>query len=86
MHGLHTHLKVMSINPAKPLRPWIMLYDEGVPKNEAIMLDLEQETEINITKSVRPALLSPKVAAFLNPRKRVTYFFDGSDTSAQKPS
>ena len=73
---------VMSINPKKPLRPWVLLYDPKVPKEEAIMLDLEQEPEINIAKSIRPALLPPKVAAYLNPRKRVTYFFDGGDASA----
>lgn len=67
---------VTSINPKKPLRPWILVYDPKVPKEEAIMLDLEKEPEINITKSIRPALLPPKVAAYLNPRKRVTYFFD----------
>ena len=51
------------------------------------MLDLEKETEINIIKSVRPALLEPKVAAYLNPRKRVTYFFDaGSGDGAGKPA
>ena len=74
---------VTSINPKKPLRPWVMIYDPSVPKEEAIMIDLEKETEINITKSISPALLPPKVAAYLNPRKRVTYFFDGesSDTS-----
>ena len=78
---------VTSINPKKPLRPWVMVYDAKVPKDEAIMLDLEKETEINIIKSVRPALLEPKVAAYLNPRKRVTYFFDaGSGDGAGKPA
>lgn len=69
---------VTSVNPKKPLRPWIMVYDANVPKEEATMLDLEKETEINITKAISPALLPPKVAAYLNPRKRVTYFFDGA--------
>lgn len=69
---------VMSVNPAKPLRPWVMLYDESVPKEEAILLDLEQETEINIARAVRPALLPPRTYAYLSPRKRVSYFFDSS--------
>lgn len=68
---------VTSVNPKKPLRPWIMVYDANVPKEKAVMLDLESETTINIVKSIRPALLTPKVATYLNPRKRVTYFFDG---------
>jgi len=76
---------VFSINPKKPLRPWVLVYDPTVPKEQAIMLDLEQEPEITITKSIRPALLPPKVAAYLNPRKRVTYFFDGGAETASPP-
>lgn len=69
---------VMSVNPARPLRPWVMIYDENVPKDEAILLDLEKENEINITGAIRPAMLSPTIAAYLSPRKRVIYFFDSS--------
>jgi len=69
---------VMSVNPARPLRPWVMVYDENVPKEQAILLDLEKEIEINITNAVRPAMLPPAIAAYLSPRKRVIYFFDSS--------
>jgi len=69
---------VMSVNPAKPLRPWVMLYDERVPKDEALLLDLEQESDIAIAKSLRPAALTPMTRAYLSPRKRVSYFFDSS--------
>lgn len=74
---------VMSVNPAKPLRPWVMLYDESVPKEEAILLNLEQEPEIIIAQAIRPALLPPATYAYLSPRKRVTYFFDSSAQSGQ---
>ena len=69
---------VMSVNPAKPLRPWVMLYDEKIPKEEALLINLEQETEIAITNALRPALLPPPTYAYLSPRKRVTYFFDSN--------
>ena len=75
---------VFSINPKKPLRPWVMVYDQKVPKEKAIMLDLENMPEITISKSIRPALLPPKVAAYLNPRKRITYFFDGGPEAASR--
>lgn len=68
---------VISINPKRSLRPCVVVYDPKVPKERAIVLDLEQEPTISITKSIRSAALPPKVAAYLNPRKRVTYFFDG---------
>ena len=71
---------VISVNPMKPLRPWLLLYQVGVPKHEASMLDLEQETRVSIAKSLRPALLPPAVYAYLSPRKRITYFF-GSEPS-----
>jgi len=68
---------VISINPKRSMRPCVVVYDDKVPKDKAIILNLENEPEISITKAIRPAALPPKVAAYLNPRKRVTYFFDG---------
>ncbi len=77
---------VTAVNPKKPLRPCVLVYDPQVPKDEAIVLDLEKELEITIAKSIRPALLTPKAAAYLNPRKRVTYFFDaGSGPTPASP-
>ncbi len=67
---------VMSVNPERPLRPWVMVYDEKVPKEEAVLLDLERETGINITKALRPAMLPAPIMTYLSPRKRVAYFFD----------
>jgi putative nucleotidyltransferase with HDIG domain len=67
---------VLSINPARPLRPWVMVYDKNVPREEAILLDLEQETGVNIVGALRPVMLPQAVATYLSPRKRVVYFFD----------
>lgn len=75
---------VMSVNPAKPLRPCVMLYDESVPKEAAPILDLEQETEINISKAIRPSMLPPRTYAYLSPRKHVTYFFDSNAPAGQE--
>jgi len=69
---------VISVNPERPLRPWVMVYDEKVPKEEAVLLDLEQETSINITKALRPAMLPAPIMSYLSPRKRVAYFFDNN--------
>jgi putative nucleotidyltransferase with HDIG domain len=75
---------VISVNTSKPLRPNILIYDPDVPKNEAIVLDLEQETDINIVKTLRPGQLPREVLAYLNPRKRVTYFFDEAPSEGAK--
>ena len=68
---------VVSVNPHKPLLPWVMVYDAAVPRKDACMLNLETEDGISISKSVRPALLPATVYGYLSPRKRITYFFDG---------
>lgn len=75
---------VTSVNPNRPLRPWVLVYDETLPKDEAPMLDLDQHPGISITKAIAPAMLPPKVLAYLNPRKRVTYFFDGDSSEPGK--
>lgn len=67
---------VISVNPQKALRPWVLVYDAGVPKHEAPMLDLDRESGVSIARTLRPALLPPAVYAYLSPRKRITYFFD----------
>ncbi|MBT9499044.1 HD-GYP domain-containing protein [Zoogloea sp.] len=73
---------VSSVNPAKPLRPWVTVFDPDIPKDEAIMLDLEQEPDINIAKALRPIQLPPEVYEYLSPRKRVTYYFDADSRKA----
>lgn len=76
---------VVSVNPKKALRPWVLLYDPVVPKEEAIMLDLEMEPALSIRQAIRPELLLPPVLAYLCPRKRVTYFFDGKSSTEKAP-
>ena len=68
---------VISVNPHKSLRPWVLLYNAAIPKEEAVVLNLETESELSISKVIRPALLPPPIYAYLSPRKRITYFFDG---------
>ena len=67
---------VVSVNPHKSLRPWVLVYDAAVPKEEAAMFNLEMQVDVTISKSIRPALLPPPVYVYLSPRKRITYFFD----------
>ena len=75
---------VVSVNSNKPLLPKIFLYDPHVPKNEAMILDLELDPDISIVKTLRASQLSQAELAYLNPRKRVTYYVD--ESSSQKPS
>ncbi|WP_165794879.1 HD-GYP domain-containing protein [Solimicrobium silvestre] len=75
---------VVSVNAGKPLRPCVLIYDPSVPKNEAIILDLNKESELEVSASLRPAVLAPAVYAYLSPRKHMTYYFDTQNTQAPK--
>ena len=77
-----TMAMVVSVNPHKSLRPWVMVYDAAVPKEEAVMFNLELQLDLTISKSIRPALLPAPIYAYLSPRKRITYFFDGGCAGA----
>ncbi|MCP4090191.1 MAG: DUF3391 domain-containing protein [Gammaproteobacteria bacterium] len=69
---------VIKVNPSNPLGSTLILYDEDVPKNEAIILDLNDEPNLNISKTIQPAQLSPSVFNYLSPLRRKSYYFDNS--------
>jgi len=54
------------------------VYDPTVPRQEAILLDLEDELDVNISRAIRPGALLPEVFDYLSPRRRVSYFFDAA--------
>ena len=67
---------VATINTAKPMRPMVVVYDEDVPKDEAILVDMGAEADVNIAKAIRPAQLPRDIFNYLNPRQQVSYYFD----------
>lgn len=74
---------VMNVNVGKPLRPRVLVYDAEIPKEDAIILDLADESsDISITGSIRPGLLPKAIFDYLNPRKRVNYYFDSKSKSS----
>ncbi len=74
---------VATVNTARPMKPVVTVYDADVPKEEAMLLDLEHETEFNITKAIRPAQVPREVYNYLSPRKRISYYFDSTAKGAQ---
>lgn len=68
---------VTTVNTARPMKPVVVVYDADVPKEEALLLDMERETEVNIGKAIRPAQVPREVYNYLSPRKRISYYFDG---------
>ena len=67
---------VVENNSRDLLHPLIMLHDPGVPRNEALLLDL-RETDATITAAISPAKLPVEVVEYLAPRGRVYYYIDG---------
>lgn len=67
---------VLGMNPTQPLRPTVILHDPGIPKQEALILDLEQEPGLAIARSLRPSQLPIDVLEYLNPRQQLTYYVE----------
>jgi len=65
---------VCTTNVKDSMRPLVMLYAPEIPREEAIILDLAQETQLSIKKSCRPKELPREVWDYLNPRCMIQYF------------
>lgn len=65
---------VMAVNPQNQLNPSVMLYDPDVPKKEALIVDLTDEPDLRVEKSIRLAQLTPEMLQYLSPRTRITYY------------
>jgi putative nucleotidyltransferase with HDIG domain len=77
---------VATVNTLKPMKPMIVIYDPNVPKDEAILIDMERETDLNIAKAIRPAQVPLEIYNYLSPRKRVSYYFDAAQHGQEKVS
>ena len=63
----------------------MLVYDAEIPKEEAIILDLGDESaDIGITSSIRPSLLPRAIFDYLNPRRRVNYYFESKTGKPQQ--
>jgi hypothetical protein len=70
------HALVVSVNSARPLKPRIIVHEPGVPKHEALILDLERTPQTGIRRSLKPANLPSAAMEYLAPRQRISYFFE----------
>lgn len=78
---------VMNVNIGKPLRPRVLIYDAEIPKESPIILDLAEEAaDLSIAGSIKPGQLPRAIFDYLNPRKRVTYYFDAKSASSKNTS
>lgn len=73
---------VVSVNSAVPLKPTVLIYDPAVPRERAILVDLESEPEVSIGRALKPEQLPKPVYDYLAPRRRLTYYFDSESSQA----
>jgi HD-GYP domain-containing protein (c-di-GMP phosphodiesterase class II) len=71
---------VVSVNSARPLKPRVMVHDPKVPKDEALILNLEEMPDLGIRRSLKPQFLPRASLDYLSPRARIAYFFDAVNT------
>jgi HD-GYP domain-containing protein (c-di-GMP phosphodiesterase class II) len=67
---------VVSVNSTRPLKPRVIVHDAGVPRHEALILDLEHAPQLGIRRSVKPVNLPQASLDYLAPRQRIAYFFE----------
>ena len=77
---------VMQVNSSRPLKPRVLVHDPKVPRDEALLLDLERQPDLGIRRSLQPGKLPPAAAAYLAPRGRVAYFFDVQPAADDAPA
>ncbi len=69
---------VMSVNPKRLLFPSVLIYDPSIPRQEAPIIDLE-DVGLTIGKVISPSRLPAPVFEYLNPRTRISFYFDHSN-------
>ena len=82
---------VVSVNSSRPLKPRVLVH--GTPGSRtgprvagsgtAQMLDLERQPDLGIRRSLAAAKVPPAVLAALDPRPRVSYYFESLNVMSQ---
>ena len=67
---------VVSVNSSRPIKPRVVIHDVSVPREEALVINLEHEPHLGIHKSLKPLQLPKAAFDYLSPRKRLCYFFE----------
>jgi len=67
---------VVGVNSSRTLRPRVLVHDPKVPRDEALIVDLETISGLGIRRSLKPLALPDAALGYLSPRPRVNYFFE----------
>jgi putative nucleotidyltransferase with HDIG domain len=69
---------VVAVNSSRPLKPKVMVHDPKVPRDEALVLNLEELPDLGIRRSLKPQQLPRASMDYLSPRTRIAYFFESA--------
>lgn len=72
---------VVGVNSSRPLKPRVLVHEAKVPRDEAVIVDLETSAGLGIRRSIKPLQLPPDALDYLAPRPRVAYFFEAVTAS-----
>jgi putative nucleotidyltransferase with HDIG domain len=67
---------VTNVNSTRPLKPRVLVFDDQVPADEALHLNLELHSDVGIRRSLRAQQLPDDALHYLAPQQRVIYFFE----------
>ena len=70
---------VTAVNSTRPLKPRVLVYDPKVPRDEALLIDLQLAPGLGIRRSLKPLALPRPALDYLSPRPRTVYFFEPAD-------
>ena len=77
-HGI-----VMSVNPSKPLLPFVMLHVPDVPRETPMLINLGEQSNLRVTKCLRRSQLPRDAHDYLNPSQHISYYYDQEKPRAQ---
>jgi len=60
---------VVKANSRERMRPLVMLYEKGIARSEAAIVDLSRERTLSIRKNLDPKTIDPKIVEYLNPSR-----------------
>lgn len=68
---------VVAVNPRRPLKPLVLIYDPANVNNQPMVINIDAELGLNINKTINPAQLSSEMLSYFSPGKRTSYYING---------
>jgi len=70
---------VVAVNTKRPLKPTVLVYDAANIKNQPIVINIESEVGLTITKTINPNQLASEIFEYFSPGKRASYYLKAPD-------